>query len=92
MTNVFRNQNGASHIVALVGVLVIAVVAFGGYRVLNATEPDQGSDTVVVSQNKVPAQLKSTADVKKADNALESTAIDTSVNPDTLNSDIDSLQ
>lgn len=84
------NQRGSSHIVLLLAVVVVAVVAFAGYRVMNANNPSEPSDTASASAS-VPAKLTSKADVLKADKALDQTAIDSSVNPDTLNNDLNSL-
>jgi hypothetical protein len=85
-----RSQQGSGHIVAIVGVLVIAVVAFAGYRVLNTSKTDNSdaAQPISASQKEVeaPATVQSKADVNKANTALDSTAIDGS-----LNSDINSL-
>ncbi|MDB5164774.1 MAG: hypothetical protein JWL89_400, partial [Candidatus Saccharibacteria bacterium] len=43
------------------------------------------------SQPGVPATLKSASDVRKADKALDNTAIDGQVNPNRLDSDLDAL-
>ena len=90
MRNIWVNQRGSSHILVFLGILLIAVAGFASYRILNATEPEASSDTAMVSENKVPSKIDSSADVKKADKSLDST--DTSVNPDVLNDDIKSLQ
>jgi hypothetical protein len=92
MRKLSLNQAGASHIVALVGVLVIALTGFVGYRVLQNSEPEAAHDTVVTTDNRVPTKIDNTSDVRKAEKALDSTPIDESVNPDTLNDDINSLQ
>ena len=92
MRSLRLNQKGSSHIVALMGVLVIALAGFAGYRVLQSSEPEAAHDTVVVTDNRVPAKIDNTSDVRKADKALDSTPIDEGVNPDTLNDDINSLQ
>lgn len=92
MRTIFTNQKGSSHIVALLGVLVIALAGFAGYRVLQSSEPEAAHDTVVATDNRIPAKIDSTSDVRKADKALDSTQIDDGVNPDTLNDDINSLQ
>lgn len=93
---ILRDQKGASHIVAIVGVLVIAVVAFVGYRVLNNTTPTASSSTPAVSTNlassTTPAQIKNAADLKKAANDLSSTSIDGAVNPNSLDNDLSALQ
>jgi hypothetical protein len=87
MTNL-QNQKGSGHIVAIVGVLVIAVVAFAGYRVLSASKTDT-SDTASVkassSEVAAPATIKTKADVTKANTALDSTEIDGSLNSDINN-------
>jgi hypothetical protein len=92
MRKLLSNQRGASHIVALLGVAVIALAGFVGYRVLQSSEPEASHDTIVSTDNRVPTEINNTADVRKADKALDSTPIDEGVNPDTLNDDINSLQ
>jgi hypothetical protein len=84
-----HNQKGSGHIVAIVGVLVIAVVAFAGYRVLSASKTDASNDTSAVKTSSAevaaPATVKTKADVTKATSALDSTEIDGSLNSDINN-------
>lgn len=91
-----RDQKGSSHIVALVGVLVLAVVAFVGFRVLNNTTPTASSSTPAITTNvassTTPAQIKDTADLKKAANDLSNTSIDGAVNPSSFDNDLSALQ
>jgi hypothetical protein len=84
------NQRGSGHVVLLLAVLVVAVVGFAGYRVMSAKSPADTSDTASANAT-VPAKLTSKADVLKASNALDQTAVDSSVNPDSLNNDLNSL-
>jgi flagellar basal body-associated protein FliL len=88
------SQAGSSHIVALVGVLVIAVVAFAGYRVLHSSTPvdTASSKTSTAETAQVPSAIKSKSDVTEASKALDSTQIDDSVNPNSLNDDLNALQ
>jgi hypothetical protein len=85
------NQNGIGHVVAVVFLLVVVVIAAIGYKVA------QNSDAANVSTNAEPAavvvpdKFQSTADVKKADRALDKSGIDGSVDPSSLDSDLNSL-
>ena len=91
-----RDQKGSSHIILLVGVVVIVVVAFVGYRVLNNTTPTASSTTpspnTNVASSITPAQIKDTADLKKAVNDLGSTSIDGAINPGSFDNDLNALQ
>jgi hypothetical protein len=93
MTSLSKNQAGSSHLIAILGVLIIAVVAFAGYRVLNSSNPDASSDngTVVSTQSKVPNTINNKTDLNKASNALDQTSIDGDVNPNSLNNDLNAL-
>jgi len=84
------NQTGASHLVALVGVLVIAILAFGAYRVLNANKTPASSATTAAT-TAVPGKIQSKADVDQATKSLDSENVDGDVNPNQLNDDINSL-
>ncbi len=85
------NQRGSSQLVAILAVAVIAAVGVVGYRVVSQPSNEQSSTPVVSSSAKVPTTIKSKSDVRKADAALNSTAIDSSVNPNQLDSDLNSL-
>lgn len=86
------NQRGSSYIVAILAVGVVAGVGVIGYRVVNKpVTTDSTSPLVSNSSTKVPTTIKSKADVRKADAALSTTAVDGSVNPAQLDSDLNSL-
>lgn len=89
--NTSSNQRGSTHLVLLMAVLVFAVVGIVGYRVLGSNTPASDTSSAATSSKAVPAKINSPADVQKASNALDATPIDGSVNPDSLNSDLNSL-
>ena len=88
----FTNQRGSSHVVLVLAVVVIAAVGIIGYRVT------QNQDPAAVSTSTTPATtsedsgaINSKADLKDAEASLDNTAIDSSVNPDQLDDDINAL-
>lgn len=89
MKQLHNSQQGVGHLAAIVLVLVVAAVAVIGYRVA------QNSNTTTTSNSPaaivVPDKIQSTADVKKADRALDNSGIDGSVDPNTLDGDLNSL-
>lgn len=87
MKTIRLNERGVAHLVAFLVVAVILAVGFVGYRVMNASKT---ADDSAVSTSS-PSKLKTKADVVKAANELEATNVDSTVNPDDLDSDINSL-
>ena len=87
--NIFNNQKGSTHMIAIFGVLVIALAGFAGYRVMQAAEPSGTSDTAVTTGE--PEKIKNKADLVKAEDSLDEAPIDSSVNPSDLDQDINSL-
>jgi hypothetical protein len=82
------NQRGSSHLILLVAVLVIAAVAFVGFRVRNDDSPLISSTSN--GNTNLPKAINSPADLNKADKALDATNVD-SVNPNQLDSELNSL-
>lgn len=84
------NQQGFGFVFLLLAVVVVGLVAFAALRVQgnSATVADS---TQVSSKTKVPTKLESPADLQKASKALDETQVDSGVNPDQLDSDLDSL-
>lgn len=83
------NQQGSSHIVVVLAVLVLVGVGAAGYRVMHTS--DSTAPDVISSKNSEPASIKSAADVKRASAALNDTSIDGKVNPAQLDKDLNSL-
>lgn len=89
--NILTNQRGSSHLAALLGVAVIVVIGVVGYRVMKTTDTGNIVSSATRSTSKAPDSIKSTADLKQAGSALDSTAIDGSVNPNQLDGELNSL-
>lgn len=88
---VLHDQKGSSHLVLLLALVVVAAVAFAGYRVMNSGDVDSGATLTSTRSTAVPKKLESTSDVLKAEKSLDNTAIESSVDPSQLDSDINSL-
>lgn len=84
-------QRGSSHIVLILAVVVIAAVGVAGYRVMQTDEPIVTNTTLPPRNTDAPDSIKSSADLKKAEASLDSTANDSSINPNQLDEDINSL-
>ncbi len=86
-----HNQNGSSHLVALLVLGVVVLVGAVGYRVMNSASTDTVTPQAAVSSQptKVPDTISSNVDLKKAGAALDSTNIDGGVNANQLNNDLD---
>lgn len=84
-----NDQRGASHIVAILAVVVIAAVGVVGYRVMNNDKTSTETATTSQSSND-PATIESKADVVKADKQLDSTSLN-DVDPSQLDGDINSV-
>ena len=86
MKAIHSNQRGIAHLALLLVLVVVVAVGVVGWRVMNS-KPATPTSTVAA----VPAKLTSKADVKTAATALDSTDVDSSLNPDQLDSDLNSL-
>lgn len=85
------NQRGAGHIVLLVAVTVVVAAGIVGYRVMQNNSPDATSRGSSKAEKPVPAKIDSKSDLQQASKALNSTDIDSSVNPNQLSSDLNGL-
>jgi hypothetical protein len=91
--SISRNQQGIAHLTGILVILVLLIVGVVGYRVVRANTDNQLSNNESsLSESSVPNSFKSTADVTRADKALEKTSVDDSLNPNQLDSDINALQ
>ena len=90
---VLRNQQGIAHLAVLLLLMaVVAGVAFVGYRVVKSDEADTNATVSDNRSTAVPKQIKSKNDLSKADNALDNTTIESSVDPNQLDSDLNAIQ
>lgn len=84
------NQKGVGHLLIVLALLVVATIGFVGWKVLGSD--DTGTASVSTSEQvAVPATIKDKSDLNQASQALDTTDIDSGVNPDSLNSDLNSL-
>ena len=88
------NQAG-SHVVALLfGLLVVGVIGFAGYTVMQrGSTDDTASTATTATTTKAPTKIESKADLTQASKALDDTAssVDSSLNDNSLNSDLNDL-
>lgn len=88
----YLNQRGSSQIIILVAVVVVAIVGVAGYRVYNQnSNATTTTKSTAVIKSTVPSSIKSNADVTQATKALDTTNIDGTVNPTTLDSDLNAV-
>jgi hypothetical protein len=85
------NQKGIGHVAGVVLVLVVLAVGAVGYRVYQNSTQSSESTTLTSNPVSVPDKFKTTADLKKADRALDNSGIDGSVDPNSLNQDLSFL-
>ncbi len=88
-----RSEQGVGHLVLLLGVVVIAAIAFVGYRV--ATDKNSGNSSkpsqVTKSDTAVPQTISNTKDLDQASSAVSSSNLDADLNPSQMDSDVNSL-
>ena len=82
------NQSGMGHVALLLVVVVVAVVAFAGYRVWSAQQ-----DSATPTETATTTSIQSKADLVETSSVLDDTSSDLNQAFDTsaLDEDIDSL-
>jgi uncharacterized protein HemX len=89
-------QSGMAPMVIVLSALVVLAVGFVTLQVRDAQQNEKLSQTQsqttqpAKTESKAPSNITSLAELDKATNALDTTAID-DINPDQLDSDLDSL-
>ena len=89
------NQQGSSQIVLFVAVGVILGIGIVGYRVMSnddASTSTSKSTTTVIKKAEPASSIQTSADIKQATTELDATNVETDVNPDQLDADINSIQ
>lgn len=86
-----RNQTGASHVVAVLVVVLVAVISFAGYRVMQASKDTASTPTNSTVATTEPAKIQSKADVTATTKALDSDTSDANLDPSQLDGDLNSL-
>lgn len=83
------DQNGFGFVAILAVMALLGIVAFAGVRVMNSGQLDTSASLSRTSS--VPAKIQTNADLTKASAALDATPIDSGVNPNQLDKDLNSL-
>lgn len=84
------NQQGFGFVFLLLALVVVGVVAFAAVRVMGSNKTSDATASLTTKAN-VPAKIKNQADLQKASSALEQTPVDSGVNADQLDSDLNAL-
>lgn len=85
------SQNGFGHTLVLLLLVVVAVVALVGYKVMkNQTSTRLSSETSSTPLS-TASTIKTSADLQKAETTISNQNVDSDLNPDQMNDDIDSL-
>lgn len=88
------NQAGFEAVAVLVVLLVVAAVGFAGYKVLGSHKSaDNSQQAAVTSTAKVPATIKTKADLTATSKALDQSGaqLDNDLNGSSLNSDLNAM-
>jgi uncharacterized protein HemX len=86
-----RTQTGFAHLALVLLLLVVAVAAFAGYKVVQNRQNQTAANTTSTAITNSAETINSKADLDKAVNTLNSQSVDSDLNPDQLNSDISNL-
>lgn len=92
MTRLQMSQQGIAHIILVLGV-VLVVVGFAGYEIVQKSNKmnSPSAFSTTSTQATVPTKIQSKADVRQAAQALANEPIGRQLNPNQLNSDLNSL-
>jgi len=87
-----KSQKGFAHLALLLFVVVIAVVAYAGYKtVKNHQKTATANQTSTSVTQSVSGVINNQSDLNSAVNTLNGQNVDGDLNPDSLNSDVTSL-
>jgi len=87
-----QTQKGFAHLALVLLLVVVAIVAFVGYKVVkNHQQAASANQTSTAITNSATQAINNNADLDKAAATLNSQNIDGDLNPDSLNNDVNSL-
>jgi uncharacterized protein HemX len=88
-----RSEQGVGHLLLLLGVVVIAAIAFVGYRV--ATDKNSStsskSSQATTAETAAPQAINNTKDLEQAQSAVNSSNLDSDLDSSQMDSDVNSL-
>ena len=85
-------QAGFSHTMILMSLVLLALIGFAGYRIMNnkpKTVPAESTSAAPVAQ--LPAKISTKPQAQQAAKALDKEAIDTSLGSKQLDNDLNSV-
>lgn len=85
------NQSGFEAVGVILALVIVAVIGFAGYTVMNKSADDKAS--VSTQSTGEPDNLKTQADLKKSDVALDASEaeLDTNLDDGSLDADLESM-
>lgn len=86
-----KSQKGFAHLALVLLILVMAVVAFAGYRVVKSHQDKTAANQTSTAISPKAQTIQSRADLNTAANELNQQPVDSDLNPNSLNSDISNL-
>ena len=89
-----KTQQGFSHVIILVAVVMVAIIGFAGWRVYDASKSENNntaSNTIQKTEVQ-DASIETVADVTAAEQELNAINIDTELDTTALDADIKELQ
>lgn len=88
----YKNQSGFALVELVVIVVVVAALSFVSLKVVNKSSGDnKASTTPVVAQVTLPSKIQSKGDVSQSIKALDTTPINSKLDPNQFDSSITSL-
>lgn len=87
------NQSGFEAVGLILVVVVVAVIGFAGYTMMNLDKAADSSASVSTGQSSEPDSLKSQSDLKKTDAALEASGseLDQNLDDGSLDADLETM-
>jgi Tfp pilus assembly protein PilX len=87
-----KTQQGFAHLALILLLIVVAVAAYAGYKVVKNHQKITSANQTSTSITSTPSQaINSKADLDKAANTLNGQKVDSDLNPDSLNNDVSTL-
>ena len=83
-----HNQSGIAHLGLLLLAVLVAVVAFAGYKVATNNPKDNSAVTPPAQQTQ---NINSQADLGRAESSLNNQDVDKDLNPSQFDQDVESL-
>jgi type II secretory pathway component PulJ len=86
-----KTQKGFAHLSLLLLLVLVAVVAYAGYKVVNDHQKSTSDNQTSTALTQGTGTINSRADLDKALNTLNGQNVEGDLNPGSLDSDISSL-